>query len=91
MNIYLLKRGELETIDYDETAGWVVRAESELDARAVVARSTYDTGGSPGDEGRQLWLDETATTCELLASNAWGLPVETRDSAGVVLRDFRAG
>ena len=47
---------------YDKSNGFVVRADSEADARRLASADA-------GDEGIEAWLDAAKTTCvELLAS-----------------------
>lgn len=77
MKLWLLKpatRGD-ERWGYDCAYGFVVRAETELDARELAAEEH-------GDEGVKSWIRPEDTTCEEL------LP---EGSAQVVLRDFHAG
>lgn len=60
---------------YDMSYGHVVRAETESAARKLASRCF-------GDEGREVWLDPTATTCEELLAD--GEPT-------VILTDFLSG
>jgi len=47
---------------FDKSFGHLVRAESEIDARAIASRHC-------GDEGVEPWLNESKTTCEELTSD----------------------
>lgn len=60
--LFLLTR---EDFDYDEAAGFVVRAESEDKAREIAARHA-------GDEGKQVWLLKAKCT-EVKASGRSGI------------------
>jgi hypothetical protein len=60
---------------YDKAHGFVVREETEKDARLTAANYC-------GDEGEQAWLDEKYSTCEELTGEG---PPE------VIIRDFWAG
>jgi hypothetical protein len=54
---------------YDKAFGFVVRAETQEDARKIVA-SAYEQGmqKGPGNEGPEVWIDPDATSCvELVA------------------------
>ena len=75
MNLYLIKH--TESRGYDVNAGFIIRAATEVDARAYAV-------GDSSDEGPVVWTDPKQTPCEVLATNVAG-------SAGIVLRDFRAG
>ena len=72
MKLWLLKQ---PNYDYDENAGFVIRAETETDARRQAA-------GYSADEGPQTWTDPDYSHCWHLSDD--GTP-------GVILRDFRAG
>lgn len=78
LSLYLLKRKD-EYIDYDEMAGCVVAAFSPNEARGFAAEVA-------GDEGDGTWTDTSRTTCRILSSD-----YRLSTTAGVVLRDFRAG
>jgi hypothetical protein len=60
---------------YDTSQGFVIRAGTEAQARAIAAQYA-------GDEGRGVWFDANATSCE---------PLETEGEVGVVLQDWKAG
>ena len=60
---------------YDKAFGFVVRAESEAEARAMVAE------GEAGDEGAEAWLNAEHSTCEELTSEG---------EAMIIIRDFAA-
>lgn len=75
MKIWLIERAETEDVDYDETRGVLVIAESEEQARAMASKER-------GVEGEAAWLDPSRTTCKELVPG---------DAPRVVLVDFRAG
>lgn len=54
---------------HDTTAGVVVRAESEKQARAIAATKHHD-------EGKAVWYDPESTTCE---------PLKVTGKAGPIL------
>ena len=60
---------------WDTAQGFVVRAESEQQARALAADEA-------DDEGRRAWLDPAFSDCTELVSEG---------ELGVILRDFNAG
>jgi hypothetical protein len=72
MQLWLLQPVEIWEPWYDKAFGFVVRAESEDEARRFAS-------AKEGDEGKDVWLDPTLTTCEPLV--AGGEP-------GIILRDF---
>lgn len=75
MKLWLLKR--IGRTDWDEYAGFVVRAATEDDARAVARQGT-----EPWEDENACWLDPAQASCtELLAT---GEP-------GVILDSFKAG
>jgi hypothetical protein len=47
---------------YDKAFGFVIRAASEQDARQMASENA-------GDEGPDVWLDHTKTTCTLLTTD----------------------
>ncbi len=55
MKLYLVQRDDAD-VSYDEYAGKVIRAESELRARELAAIEY-------GDEGKTVWLDPWQSTC----------------------------
>lgn len=60
---------------YDVAIGFVVRAETEQQARELATSQA-------GDEGKKAWLDPKYTTCKSLSSVG---------DPEVILRDFKAG
>lgn len=74
MKLWILKSVTDWTPWYDSAFGFVVRAETETQAREVASHRA-------GDEGGVVWLDAALTTCEELPTD--GEPC-------VVLRDFAA-
>ena len=60
---------------YDEAGGFVVRAETEGEARKLAARMR-------GDEGEDAWLNPYSSSCVRLRGIG---------PTGVILRDFNAG
>lgn len=77
MFVYLLKRYERPS-DRDEMYGAVVIAESQAEARKLVAKQH-------GDEDSGAWYDRDRSGCFVLGDAMAGL------EAGVQLRDFFAG
>ena len=75
MNLYLLER-PFKTVGYDQNAALVVRAETEVDARAIASVASEH-------EGKAVWLDGVVAVA-LLATHVDG-------ARGVVLCSFRAG
>lgn len=72
MKLYCLKNF---AVGYDEQQGCVVRATSEEDARRIAA-------ANKGDEGDEVWLDPSLTTCEVVSG---------RGPRGLILRAYNAG
>lgn len=69
----------LQTIagaDWEETEGFVIRASSESEARALAAAHT------DGERVGNRWTDETQSTC---------VELTTTGSAEIILTDFNAG
>ncbi len=64
--------------DYDCAWGFVVRSETESEARQIA----QDGGGDEVRSGKTPWIDPSITTCIELTAD--GEP-------GVVLEDFHAG
>lgn len=62
---------------YDKAFGFVVRAESEAAARTLADPN----GGDENRGGRNVWLDQSLSTCVELTSDG---------AAGVVMQDFAA-
>ena len=73
MPLYLLE--QIGHVDYDETAGLVVRAKNEAGARELASMKS-------GDEDPGIWTDETASTCRLVKFS--GAPT-------VILQDVNKG
>lgn len=59
--------------DLDCVEAFVIRADSESEARVIAATQ-------PGDEGADFWKDPTRSSCEIVSS--WGL-------SEVIVRHFR--
>ena len=81
MNLYLLKPSEENKQAwipwYDKAFGFVVRAESELEARTIANNDAgYESYGEQAP-----WFDPLQSSCEILTAN--GEP-------SLVLRDFRS-
>jgi hypothetical protein len=74
MPLYLLKRDD-SWIGYDEYVGFVVRAESEEQAREIVSKTN-------GQEGGKTWLDASKASCDL---------IDQAGSPGIILDSFNAG
>ncbi len=74
MKLWLLRPAEGWDPWYDKAFGFVVRAETEADARKLVAPRA-------GQEGEHVWLNYNLTTCVELTQNG---PAE------IVIRDFAA-
>jgi hypothetical protein len=72
MKLWLLKQ---RVFDYDQVAGFVIRAENEADARCRAATECRD-------EGMVVWNDPAQSTCIRLVD---------KGAAGIILRDFRGG
>lgn len=75
MRLYLLTR--TGRVDYDEAAGFVIRANHEDMARTLATTKA----GNEGD----MWLYEQHATCVCI-----GIDYES-NAAAIILRDFRAG
>jgi hypothetical protein len=78
MRLYLLQR--LDGADWDENAGFVIRAKDSKEARKIASEQ-------PGDENyiakRSPWLQPTLSSCTMLNIAS--------DKPGVILCDFRSG
>ena len=59
---------------YDKYFGFVVRAKSEDEARLIVS------SGRCGDEGKEVWLDPSWTSCKHLTGDG---------NREVIIADFR--
>ena len=77
MRLWLLKRPAAD-VDWDETAGYVIRAESEEAARALALADA--TGWNP--RGIRAFADSALSTCVELTAE--GEPC-------VILEDYKAG
>jgi len=66
---------------YDKSAGYVIRAETEMDARQLADANAGDENHDDKDNPRRPWLDSKYSTCVLLTSDGM---------VGVILRDFMA-
>lgn len=76
MKLWLLRpigeNGTAWCVVYDCSYGFVIRAQSEADARNLAADYS-------GDEGGGAWLDSTLSSCVVL---------EADGQAEVIIRDF---
>jgi len=72
MNIYKLYRDDW---DWECVIAFIIRAESEEQARAIAAANC-------GDEGAAAWTDPALSTCEILQPSG---------EAGIIMRDYCAG
>lgn len=57
---------------YDKSFGFIVRARDEASARQIAASDC-------GDEGKDAWLNDLLSTCEVL---------EVKGAAGILMKDF---
>jgi len=73
MNLYYLERKD--ACGYDESLGFVVRAETPRHARELCSKQA-------GDEGAAAWLSTTRTSCRHL---------DDAGSPKIILRSFNAG
>jgi len=73
VKLFILKNSR--PFQYDTYRAFVIRAESEAEAREICA-------GECGDEGAGTWRDPVWSTCLELPGNG---------GSGVVLTDFAAG
>ena len=78
--LFKLERGEGHPSDdgYDQTDTYVIAAENESEAREMAY-------GNESRSTRDIWLDETITTCEKIAKGSKFVGTE------IVCRDFNAG
>ena len=74
LRLWLLRLTPIPAYDWDCAFGFVVRAETEADARALATKER-------GDEDEQTWLDTDKSSC---------VPLEADGECGVILRDFNA-
>ena len=72
MRLWHLARYETDNPRHDETHGYVVRAETEQEAREIASKPR-------GDEGPAAWLDSRRSFC---------VPLEHDGEPGIILRDF---
>ena len=62
---------------YDKPFGYIVRAESEIEARELCAKNSDDSSSLDGD----VWRNHHYVECRELTSNG---------EAGIIIRDFHA-
>lgn len=72
-HLWLIERREGNTVGYDETRAFVIRAVSEKRAREIAAANR-------SDEMPVLWLDSEQSTCKIL---------QRFGDEGVILQDVR--
>lgn len=84
MYIWHIYRPELEA-KYDETAAFVIFAETEQAARQLIADQP-STAGVWGDEGPDVWLDPNRSKAEALGYADYSAP-----GPRIVIRSFNAG
>ena len=77
--IYIINR--TDRVGYDEHDSHVVIADSEEEARALVATPDDAKYYWPGDEGSDIWYAESTKVTEVLPT----------DGKGIVLSSFNAG
>ena len=78
MRLFVLEANQNHPVfsnPYDKYFGFVVRAESEKEARQIAA-------GEAADEGRDTWFNCNATKCR---------EVPLQGEKGIILSDFSAG
>jgi hypothetical protein len=73
MKLWLIEQSA--QVDWDEAVGFVIRAESEVEARKMASKEA-------GDEGAVTWLDIAHSNCVELNSKGEG---------AIILRAFKAG
>jgi len=84
---------KIESVDgasYDEANAFVVAAESEDQARALLSAPldmdiSFDHGLYAGDEGTHIWADPSCSTCTRISL------FSIYKEPTVVLRDFHSG
>jgi hypothetical protein len=89
--LFLFKRRD--SARYDEACGFVVAAESEDQARALLSApldpddndSIFGNSLHAGDEGGGVWMDPEQSSCVQISSES------IYEEPAVVLRDFRNG
>jgi hypothetical protein len=59
---------------YDKAFGFVIRAETEVEARIIASKNH-------GDEGEDAWLSSELASC---------IPLRNAGDPGVILRSFRS-
>lgn len=86
MNLYLLiLKTRKQPFPYDRVFGFIIRANTEEEARSFAAPESGMEDGWMSKEERQtssVWLDASRTTCSEIASGVSG-------KVGVVIRDLR--
>ncbi len=90
MKLFLLQRYDPDSLNYDDAAGFVIRAETPHAAREIIATEiAVDNFGEsmdhlqwPGNEGSEFWRNRDKSTCTEL---------KPEGAAGVILRDFLHG
>ena len=92
MRLFLFTLTDPNAPRFDVATGWVVAAESEVQARALL--SAPEDPDEPddrfnkryaGDEGRETWADDRTSSCQLIATAS----IYTEPT--IVLRRFNAG
>lgn len=85
MTLYLLKPIETGIVNpwlpwYDKAFGFVVRAESEVEAREIADKHAGDENtGADWLQTEHPWLSPVLSSCHILTSDG---------PAGMILRDF---
>lgn len=83
MPLWLIEREDKE-VGWDESAGFVVRADTEQEARALIVQPGAQQGFNYfADEGPDVWLDSLKAKATQLLDEG-GAP-------GIILWDFKAG
>jgi hypothetical protein len=81
VKLWLVKR--IAAADWDEYQGFVIRAETELEARRIANGDKPDSFPFDyEDDEISVWLNPDLSTCEELTADG---------EAGIVLYDFNAG
>lgn len=75
MQLWKLERIEEDGPIWDANDGFVIRAPSEEEARALAASAAVD-------EGAEAWTDPQRSICK---------PLTQKGDAEIILRDFHAG
>ena len=66
---------------YDKAFGFVVRAETEEEARAFSQEEGGDEVSAWRSEGKPAWTNPSHSTCE---------PLDIGGEAGIIMKDFAA-